>query len=60
MADEQPHEQPHERSPEREAAAPRRPYTPPRLTEYGTVESLTAGSRSRQTDGGSGGFRRSE
>lgn len=56
MADDQQHEQ----SPERAAAAPRRPYTPPRLTEYGTVESLTAGSRSRQTDGGSGGFRRSE
>lgn len=39
---------------------PRRPYTRPQLTEYGTVETLTAGSRSRQTDGGSGGFRRSE
>jgi hypothetical protein len=43
-----------------EPPAARKPYAPPRLTEYGTVESLTAGNRSRQQDGGSGGFRRSE
>ena len=31
----------------------KRPYTPPRLTEYGSVAKLTQGGGSLQVDGGS-------
>lgn len=36
----------------------KRTYTRPRLVEYGSVESLTAGSRTIQMDNAGGGFRR--
>lgn len=36
----------------------RRPYRKPRLTEYGSIAKLTQGSRTRQSDGAGGGFRR--
>lgn len=44
---------------ERPGGAPRggrRPYSTPRLTEYGSVAKLTKGAGSYATDGGRGGF----
>jgi hypothetical protein len=34
----------------------KRPYTPPRLTEYGSIAKLTQGTGSTQADAG-GGFK---
>ena len=41
------------RAPERPPQARKRPYTAPRLTEYGSVTKLTQGFGSLQADGGS-------
>ena len=32
-------------------AAPRKPYVPPALVEYGTIAKLTQGSQTRSNDG---------
>ena len=41
------------------AAAGKRPYAPPRLTEYGSVAKLTQGTRTNQQDGpGASTFKR--
>jgi hypothetical protein len=37
---------------------PRRPYSTPRLIEYGSVTQLTAGSLSRQSDAPFSGFKK--
>ena len=42
---------------ERSASAPRRPYTKPKLTEYGSIAKLTQGTRTNQSDGVGGGFK---
>ena len=42
---------------ERSAPAPRRPYTKPKLTEYGSIAKLTQGTRTNQSDGVGGGFK---
>ena len=39
------------------AAAPRRPYKKPALTEYGSIAKLTQGTRTNQSDGVGGGFK---
>jgi hypothetical protein len=39
---------------------PRRPYTSPRLTAYGSVATLTRGNWSVDTDGSRGGFQHKE
>ena len=48
--------------PSTKAAAPagkgRRPYRKPQLTEYGSIAKLTQGTRTNQSDGPSGGFKR--
>lgn len=41
------------RVPERQPIERKRPYTTPRLTEYGSVAKLTQGGGSLQADGGS-------
>ena len=42
-----------------DAAPGKRPYAPPRLTEYGSVAKLTQGTRTRQQDGpGASTFKR--
>lgn len=38
---------------------PRRPYTSPRLIQYGSVAKLTRGQRSIRADSAKGGFQRS-
>ncbi len=40
------------------AGAGRRPYRKPQLTEYGSIAKLTQGTRTNQSDGPSGGFKR--
>lgn len=35
----------------------RRPYSKPRLTEYGSIAKLTQGTSTRQSDGPGGGFK---
>lgn len=41
------------------AAPGKRPYAPPRLTEYGSVAKLTQGTRTNQQDGpGASTFKR--
>ena len=57
VSEEQMAEQP---ASERQApdAAGRRPYTSPRLIEYGSVAKLTRGSRSIQSDAPKAGFAR--
>ena len=49
---------PEQPAPERQAsdAAARRPYSSPRLIEYGSVAKLTRGSRSVQSDAPKAGF----
>jgi hypothetical protein len=42
-----------EREASRASGEPKRPYTTPRLTEYGSVAKLTQGGGSLQADGGS-------
>jgi hypothetical protein len=39
-------------------AGARRPYSTPKLTEYGSVTQLTAGSLSRQSDAPFSGFKK--
>jgi len=42
-----------------DAARIKRPYAPPRLTEYGSVAKLTQGTRTNQQDGpGASTFKR--
>jgi hypothetical protein len=38
--------------------AGRRPYRKPQLTEYGSIAKLTQGTRTNQSDGPGGGFKR--
>jgi hypothetical protein len=43
-------------TPTRRAAAGRRPYVKPSLTEYGSIAKLTQGTATKQSDGKAGGF----
>ena len=54
MADETPRRS----APKSDAAQPKRPYTKPRLIEYGSVAKLTQGTRTKQADTPAAGFRR--
>jgi hypothetical protein len=49
--------QPDEQARKDKAPAPRRPYTKPTLTEYGSIAKLTQGTRTNQSDGVGGGFK---
>ena len=40
------------------AEAKKRPYTTPKLVEYGSVTQLTAGSLSKQSDAPAAGFKK--
>jgi len=42
----------------RDAAQPKRPYSTPKLIEYGSVAKLTQGTRTKQADTPAAGFRR--
>ncbi len=48
-----------ERSAPQQVRPPRRPYTSPRLIEYGSVAKLTRGQRSVNSDFPKAGFQRS-
>lgn len=43
--------------PQRPGSAPRRPYTRPRLIDYGSVSKLTQGTMTKQADLIGAGFR---
>jgi hypothetical protein len=42
----------------REPAQTKRPYTKPKLIEYGSVAKLTQGTRTRQADTPAAGFKK--
>lgn len=44
------------RQPREDRGKPRRQYKKPVLTEYGSIAKLTQGTRTKVTDGPSGGF----
>jgi len=41
----------------RDAAEPKRPYTQPRLIEYGSIAKLTHGTLTKQADTPAAGFK---
>ena len=41
----------------RDAAEPKRPYTKPRLIEYGSIAKLTHGTMTKQADTPAAGFK---
>lgn len=49
---------PGERNEGPQTGSARRPYTTPKLIEYGSVTQLTAGSLSRQSDAPFSGFKK--